>query len=385
MDYLPSEAKQAARERFTGLWAAITTPFGATGELDEAALRRDLDRLTGELRIDGVFCGGVMGEFWALSGAERRRLVEVVVECCRGKCPVLAHTGHHSAAETIELTRHAAAAGADFAVVINPYYPPATDEGLYRWFEQVCASAGIGIWLFDTGYSGVALSTGLIRRLATIENVCGIKVGRPHDRYLELLAAVGDTILVCSPHEETWLENMRDHGQRVYMSSAAPYLYQTPGWQPMREYTRLALGGDIAGAEKTAATLDPVRAVAGKWLQGQAAPDRQHHLYQGLGRAGRHVGRCGPPAAGLPHPRRAGRSRRRPGRCRPAGGLAGWAGLRSLSRASRMLGEAADGPEVGELAEVLTSIPAEGPGFPSVTPFAGVALGGFLLRRAVPG
>ena len=269
VDYLRSEAKQAARERFTGLWAAITTPFGAGGELDEAALRRDLDRLTGELRIDGVFCGGVMGEFWALSGAERRRLVEVVVECCRGKCPVLAHTGHHSAAETIELTRHAARAGADFAVVINPYYPPATDEGLYRWFGQVCASAGIGIWLFDTGYSGVALSTGLIRRLAAIENVCGIKVGRPHDRYLELLAAVGDTILVCSPHEETWLENMRDHGQRVYMSSAAPYLYQTPGWQPMREYTALALGGDIAGAEKVAATLDPVRAVAGKWLQGR--------------------------------------------------------------------------------------------------------------------
>lgn len=269
MDYLPSEAKQAARERFTGLWAAITTPFGAAGELDEAALRRDLDRLTGELRIDGVFCGGVMSEFWALSGAERRRLVEVVVQCCRGRCPVLAHTGHHSAAETIELTRHAARAGADFAVVINPYYPAATDEGLYRWFEQVCASAGIGIWLFDTGYSGVALSTGLIRRLATIENVCGIKVGRPHDRYLELLAAVGDAMLVCSPHEETWLENMRDHGQRVYMSSAAPYLYQTPGWQPMREYTTLALGGDIVRAEKVAATLDPVRAVAGRWLQGR--------------------------------------------------------------------------------------------------------------------
>jgi len=269
VDYPKYAAKQAARERFTGLWAAITTPFGVAGELDEAALLRDLDRLIGGLGVDGIFCGGVMGEFWALSGAERRRLVEVVVECCRGRCPVLAHTGHHSAAETIELTRHAARAGADFAVVINPYYPSATDEGLYRWFEQVCASAGIGIWLFDTGYSGVALSTGLIRRLATIENVCGIKVGRPHDRYLELLAAVGDTILVCSPHEETWLENMRDHGQRVYMSSAAPYLYQTPGWQPMREYTALALGGDIAGAEKVAATLDPVRAVARTWLHGR--------------------------------------------------------------------------------------------------------------------
>ncbi len=269
MDYLPSEAKQAARERFTGLWAAITTPFGATGELDEAALRRDLDRLTGELRIDGVFCGGVMSEFWALSGAERRRLVEVVVECCRAKCPVLAHTGHHSAAETIGLTRHAEQAGADFAVVINPYYPPASDDGLLAWYAHVCGSVDIGVWLFDTSYSGVALSGDLIARLAAIENVVGIKVGRPHARYLELLGRFGDQILVCSPHEETWLENMRDHGQRVYMSSAMPYLYQTPGWQPMREYTTLALRGEAAKAEEVAATLEPVRSVARAWLQGK--------------------------------------------------------------------------------------------------------------------
>jgi 4-hydroxy-tetrahydrodipicolinate synthase len=268
-DYLKSEAKRAARERFTGLWAATTTPFAADGTLDEAALRRDLDRLTGDLRIDGVFCGGVMSEFWALSGAERRRLVEVVVDACRGRCPVLAHTGHHCAAETIELTRHAERAGADFAVVINPYYPPASDDGLLAWYTQVCAAVGIGVWLFDTSYSGVALSSELIARLAALDNVCGIKVGRPHTRYLELLGQFGDQILVCSPHEETWLENMRDHGQRVYMSSAAPYLYQTPGWQPMREYTTLALRGETAKAEEVAATLDPVRSVARRWLHGQ--------------------------------------------------------------------------------------------------------------------
>jgi len=270
MDYTKAEAKQAARERFTGLWAAITVPFGAGGGVDEAALRGDLDRLTGGLAIDGIFCGGVMGEFWALSGAERRRLTEVVADRARGRCPVLAHTGDHSAAETIELTRHAEVAGADFAAVINPYYPPASDEGLYQWFAHVCAGVNIGVWLFDTGYSGVTLSTGLIGRLAGIENVVGIKVGRDHARYLELLARFGEQILVCSPHEETWLENMTDHGQRVYMSSAAPYLYQTPSWQPMREYTALALAGEPAKAAEVAATLDPVRAVAARWLRGKA-------------------------------------------------------------------------------------------------------------------
>ncbi|HUL27400.1 MAG TPA: dihydrodipicolinate synthase family protein [Streptosporangiaceae bacterium] len=300
VDYPRSEAKRAARERLTGLWAAITTPFAADGSLDEAALRRDLDRLTGDLRIDGIFCGGVMGEFWALSGAERRRLVEVVVDCCRGRCPVLAHTGHHSAAETIELTRHAEQAGADFAVVINPYYPPASGEGLLAWYRHVCANVSIGVWLFDTSYSGVALPDDLIARLAAIENVAGIKVGRPHARYLELLGRFGDQILVCSPHEETWLENMRDHGQRLYMSSAAPYLYQTPGWQPMREYTALALGGATGKAEQVAATLDPVRAVAGTWLRGrQRQIDNIASIKAWAGLAGMSGGAVRPPL--VPH------------------------------------------------------------------------------------
>ena len=83
MDYSKADAKRAARECFTGLWAAITTPFDSAGLLDETALRGDLDRLTGSLGVNGIFCGGVMSEFWALSGAERRRLTEVVVAAHR--------------------------------------------------------------------------------------------------------------------------------------------------------------------------------------------------------------------------------------------------------------------------------------------------------------
>src|SRR4029077_7773934 len=89
MDYSKAEAKRAARERFTGLWAAITVPFGSGGGIGEAAPRHDLDRLTGELGVDGIFSGGVMSEFWALSGVERRRLTEVVAERTRGRCPLL--------------------------------------------------------------------------------------------------------------------------------------------------------------------------------------------------------------------------------------------------------------------------------------------------------
>lgn len=274
MDYARADAKRAARESFSGLWAAITTPFTDASDIDEAALAGDVERLTGQLGIDGIFCTGVMGEFWALSMAERRQAVELIVAACRGRCPVLAHTGHHSARDTIELTRHATEVGADFAVIISPYYPAGSQDGLAQWFIEVLDAVDIGVWLFDTSYSGVTLPLDLIDRLADVENVCGIKVGQDHPHYLEVLARVGDRIMVCEPNETAWLENMRDHGQRVFMSSAAPFLYQTPDWQPMREYTELALAGEFDKAAAVSATLARVRELAAKWLHGRWTRDR---------------------------------------------------------------------------------------------------------------
>ncbi|MDT4894028.1 MAG: 4-hydroxy-tetrahydrodipicolinate synthase [Pseudonocardiales bacterium] len=274
MDYPRASAKQAARESFAGLWAAMTTPFTASGGIDEQALVADVERLAGVLGVDGVFCTGVMGEFWALGGAERRRAVEVIVQASQGHFPVLAHTGSHSARDTIALTRHATEVGADFAVIINPYYPAGSEEGLQGWFMEVLDAVDIGVWLFDTSYSGVSLPLSLIDRLADVENVCGIKVGHDHAHYLDVLKLVGDRILVCEPNETVWLENMRDHGQTVFMSSAAPFLYQNATWQPMREYTQLALSGDYDRAAEVSATLDPVRELAIKWLHGRWARER---------------------------------------------------------------------------------------------------------------
>jgi 4-hydroxy-tetrahydrodipicolinate synthase len=274
MKYARSDAKAAAREQFQGLWAAMTTPFAADGSVDHEAIAADLDHLTGSLDVGGVFCTGVMGEFWALTNDERKRSLETVVESAAGKCPVLAHTGHHSARDTIELTRHAEEAGADFAVVINPYYPPVSADGLRAWFHEVLSAVDIGVWLFDTSFSGVTLPMDLIDELADLENVCGIKVGHDHARYLETLQRVGDRILVCEANEAMWLENMRDHGQTVYMSSSVPFLFQTSDFQPMREYTDLALSGEFDKAAEIAASMEPLRELGAKWLHGQWVRDR---------------------------------------------------------------------------------------------------------------
>jgi 4-hydroxy-tetrahydrodipicolinate synthase len=274
VQYTKAEAKTAARQTFTGIWAAVTTPFDATGRVDHRALEKDLHHPIDTLEVGGVFCAGVMGEFWALTHRERIDAIRTVVEACDGDIPVLAHTGHHAARETIELTCEAQEAGADFVVVINPYYPSSTPQGLRDWFMEVLDAVDIGVWLFDTSYSGLSLPLDLIDRLAEVDNVCGIKVGHGHERYLEVLRTVGDRILACEASESTWLENMRDHGQTVYMSSALPYLFQTAASQPMNDYTRRALDSDFDAAEAIARSMAPLRNLADKWLHGQWIRDR---------------------------------------------------------------------------------------------------------------
>lgn len=278
MDYARGEAKDAARQQIRGVWAAMTTPFDSSGAVDLDALRRDTAYLVEDLQIDGLFCAGVMAEFWALTVEERRSIVETVLDAAGGRCRVIAHTGHHSAREAIALTRHAEEAGADFAVLVNPYYPRVAESGLHAWFAEVSAAVDIGLWLFDTSYSGYGLSVDLIDALADLDNVCGIKVGHDHERFLEILRRVGDRLVASEPNESRWLENLLDHDMQVFMSSAAPYLYQTPRHKPMLDYTRAALAGDRDLAEAISDSLQPARAVSERFVTGPWRKERLHPI-----------------------------------------------------------------------------------------------------------
>ncbi|MCC7107002.1 MAG: dihydrodipicolinate synthase family protein [Chloroflexi bacterium] len=281
MNYRRSEAKEASRAQFTGAWAAITTPFTADLELDEAGLRRNMRHFTDDLHVPGIFCTGTMGEFWSLTKEERKRAVEIVVEEARGKCKVIAHTAAHSAHETVELTRHAEEVGADFAVMMNPYYPPCNEAMVYEWFKFVTDRVNIGVWMFETGKNGYAqygFSPELTNRIADIENVCGIKLVRSLATEREHIEAVirlcGDKIVVSVPGESDWLSLMKDYKRQVHMSSPSPYIYQTNQWQPLREYTELGLAGKYDEAAPISSQLDELRRLQNKWMASKWANQR---------------------------------------------------------------------------------------------------------------
>ena len=162
--------------QLSGVLTALATPFTSDGQIDENTLRRLVDRSI-DGGVDGVVACGSTGEFAAMSGAERRLVVETVIDQTAGRVPVVAQTGAISTAEAIELSRHAEAAGASVLMVVAPYYEPLTLEETLQYLRTVADAVDIPIMLYNLpSATGVNLSPATVGQLAReIDNIRYIK------------------------------------------------------------------------------------------------------------------------------------------------------------------------------------------------------------------
>jgi 4-hydroxy-tetrahydrodipicolinate synthase len=120
---------------FTGVGVALVTLFDGDGELDAEATARHAAHLV-DRGVRGVLVAGSTGEAAALEPDERTRLVVAVREAVGARVPVIAGTGAPSARQAVELSRRAAADGADGLLALSP---PATDDPR-PYYEAVSGS-----------------------------------------------------------------------------------------------------------------------------------------------------------------------------------------------------------------------------------------------------
>ena len=162
--------------RLSGVLTALATPFTPDGQIDEQALRRLVDRSI-DGGVDGVVACGSTGEFAAMSGAERRFVVETVIDQTANRVPVVAQTGAVSTAEAVELSRHAEAAGASVLMVVAPYYEPLSVDETLEYLRTVAAAVDVPIMLYNLPVAtGVNLDPDTVGGLAReIDNIRYIK------------------------------------------------------------------------------------------------------------------------------------------------------------------------------------------------------------------
>ncbi len=160
---------------FRGSIVAIVTPF-KDGKVDEAKFK-ELIEFQIKSGTQGIVPCGTTGESPTLSHEEHSRVIEICIQAARGRVSIIAGTGSNSTAEAISLTKHAAKAGANAALVVAPYYNKPTQEGLYLHFKAVAQCSHLSILLYNiAGRTAINIEPTTMVRLANdCKNIVGVK------------------------------------------------------------------------------------------------------------------------------------------------------------------------------------------------------------------
>jgi 4-hydroxy-tetrahydrodipicolinate synthase len=192
-----NEARQWARNSLHGIGDSLYTPFsGRDGDdIDWDAYRTLVRHCVGTLGHPMLWVTSGVAEFWSLTIAERKKLLEIAIGEARGinaDVIVQACTAALSAKDCLELTQHAQDAGADIVYIQTPMMELHGGDGVLSFFRYVADRTDIALGMFNSPSSGYVLSAQESARIVEeIPAVCATKEGsfRPHQsRMLHELA-----------------------------------------------------------------------------------------------------------------------------------------------------------------------------------------------------
>jgi len=162
---------------FSGVFAALTTPYAQDGSVSLPDLKHNVQRYN-QTELAGYVALGSTGESVLLTRAEMDGILITVKEAAAKGKKLLAGAGAESTAETIERTKRAAELGYDAALVKTPhYYKPAyKPEVLIAHYRRVADESPIPVMLYSIPqFTGIALGAAEAAALAEHPNIIGIK------------------------------------------------------------------------------------------------------------------------------------------------------------------------------------------------------------------
>lgn len=198
--------------RLTGVVAIPVTPFDERDDVDEPALTAVLDRIVSG-GVDVVTPAGNTGEFYALSSAECRRVVELTTSAVGDRAVVVVGVGG-PIPDAVAAAAHARDCGAHAVMVHQPVHPYASAAGWIAYHRAVAAAVpdlGVLLYLRDPRIAGRHLA-----ELAdTAPNVLGVKYAVPDP------VRFGDVATAAGPDRFVWLAGLAESAAPGYFALGA--------------------------------------------------------------------------------------------------------------------------------------------------------------------
>ncbi|MGB4609855.1 MAG: 4-hydroxy-tetrahydrodipicolinate synthase [Saccharofermentanales bacterium] len=210
---------------FTGSGVAIVTPFKENGEIDYPGFDKLVDFHL-KNKTDAIIVMGTTGEASTASDPEQIAAIDYVVKRVGGKIPVIAGTGINHTDHAVELSIEAEKTGVDALLIVTPYYNKATKRGLYEHYKTIAGSVKIPLVLYTVpGRTAVEIPVDLVKELAEIDNIVGIKDATGNLAYTAALKhAVPEDFAIYSGNDDVVvpLMSVGGHGVISVFANALP-------------------------------------------------------------------------------------------------------------------------------------------------------------------
>jgi 4-hydroxy-tetrahydrodipicolinate synthase len=231
----------------SGVITAMATPFADDDSVDLEAAGR-LARHLVDHGSHGLVVAGTTGESPTLSDDEKLELLRAVKDEVGGEATLICGTGSNDTRHSVELTEAAAAAGADAALVVTPYYNKPNRAGLKAHFAAVASATDLPVVLYNIPSRCVInIEPPLLAEIAAEnENVVAVKQANNDD-----LGPI-EGLDVLAGNDEIFLRTLEIGGAGGILVAA-----HIVG-DEMRDVHDAVTAGDLDRARELNAALEPV-------------------------------------------------------------------------------------------------------------------------------
>ncbi len=207
-----------------GSLVALVTPMGLDGQVDFDSLEKLIEwHIAND--TNGIVSVGTTGESATLTVDEHLKVIEHTVKCVKGRIPVIAGSGSNSTAQAIETTIESQKLGADFSLLVTPYYNRPNQKGLIEHYIKIAESCNIKQILYNVpSRTACDILPETVEILSKHQNIIGIKEAlNNQERINELLKISKESkedFLIFSGDDESFFNLITSGGHGVISVAA---------------------------------------------------------------------------------------------------------------------------------------------------------------------
>ena len=206
-----------------GSLVALVTPMMENDDIDYKSLENLIDWHI-EQGTNGIVSVGTTGESATLDVKDHLDVIKHTVDYANSRIPIIAGTGANSTTEAIELTEESKKHGADYALIVTPYYNKPNQNGLIKHYLKLADSVDIPQILYNVpSRTACDLLPSSVKVLSEHKNIIGIKEAVNTDKRVnDLLDISKDNydFMLFSGDDPTFLSMMQKGGNGVISVAA---------------------------------------------------------------------------------------------------------------------------------------------------------------------